>query len=114
MANYHRPKDEIKLVLPVVDKEEKSAARISILRASITIYAKGIASFRRRGPIRRRRIRVCCSKRIDLRVDLLAERIKDFGNIPFERFNFRKYLFLDFEKEIYETFISFKFIDANN
>lgn len=46
MANYHRPKDEIKLVLPVVDKEEKSAARISILRASITIYAKGIASFR--------------------------------------------------------------------
>lgn len=58
MANYHRPKDEIKLVLPVVDKEEKSAARISILRASITIYAKGIASFRHRGPIRRRRIRV--------------------------------------------------------
>lgn len=48
MANYHRPKDEIKLVLPVVDKEEKSAARISILRASITIYAKGIASFRHR------------------------------------------------------------------
>lgn len=68
MANYHRPKDEIKLVaLPVVDKEEK----LRRIRREFRFYERRL---------RFTRTESWTDSHVvpSIRVDLSAERIRDF------------------------------------